>query len=44
MKREMENVLYALSIRSLMYAMMCTRLNITHVVSIVSKFLSNPRR
>ncbi|RVW39056.1 Retrovirus-related Pol polyprotein from transposon TNT 1-94 [Vitis vinifera] len=28
----------------LMYAMVCTRLDLVHVVSVVSKFLSNPRR
>ena len=33
---------YALAIGSLMYAMVCTRLDIAHAVGIVSKFMSRP--
>ena len=33
---------YALTIGSLMYAMVCTRLDIAHVVGVVSKYMSHP--
>ena len=33
---------YASVIGSLMYAMVCTRLDIAHVVGVVSKFMSRP--
>ena len=39
----MQWVPYASVVGSLMYAMVCTRPNITHV-GIVSRFLSNPGR
>ena len=40
-KQEMRGVSYALVVGSLMYTMVCTRLDITHTVSVVSGFLSN---
>lgn len=40
----MKHVPYASVAGSLMYAMMCTRPNITHVIGTVSRFLSNPSR
>ena len=39
---EMAKVPYALAIGSLMYAMLCTRLDITYDVSVISRFQSNP--
>ncbi|RDX81970.1 hypothetical protein CR513_37293, partial [Mucuna pruriens] len=41
-KTNMNRVPYASTVGSLMYAMMCTRLDIVHVVDIVNRFLSNP--
>ena len=41
---DMSRVLYASAIGSLMYAMVCTRLDIAHAVGVVSRFLSNPRK
>ena len=38
----MSKVPYASTIGSLMYAMVCTRLNIAHAVGIVSRFMSRP--
>jgi len=38
----MSKVSYASLVGSLMYAMVCTRLDIAHVVRVVSRFLSNP--
>ena len=38
----MEKVPYASAIVSLMYAMVCTRLDLTHIVGVLSRFLSNP--
>ncbi len=38
----MARVPYASTIGSLMYAMVCTRLDISHVVGVVSKYMSNP--
>ena len=35
-KQEMKNVPYASAVGSLMYAMVCTRLDIAHAVSVVS--------
>ena len=40
----MSKVPYASAIGSLMYAMMCTRPNIAHVVGVVSRFMSKPRK
>ena len=33
---------YSLAVGSLIYAMVCTRPDITHAVGVVSRFLSNP--
>ena len=38
----MSKVPYALAIGSLMYAMVCTRSDIAHVVGVVSRFISRP--
>lgn len=40
-KEEMKSILYASVVDSLMYAMVCTRPDIAHVVEVVSQFLSN---
>ena len=39
---QMAKVPYASAIRSLMYAMLCTRPNIAYAVSVTSRFQSNP--
>ena len=39
--KEMSNVPYASIVGSLMYAMVCTRLDIAHPVGVVSRFLTN---
>ena len=38
----MSKVPYALAVRSLMYATVCTRPDIAHVVGVVSKYMNNP--
>ena len=38
---KMSKVPYALVLGSLMYAMVCTRPNITHVVGVVSRYMSH---
>lgn len=38
----MNKVPYASAVGSLMYAMVCTRSDITHVVGVISRFLSSP--
>ena len=38
----MSKVTYASTVGSLMYAMVCTRLDIAHVVGIVSRYMNNP--
>ena len=38
----MSSVLYASAIRSIIYVMVCTHLDISHVVSVVNKFIGNP--
>ncbi|RDX65548.1 hypothetical protein CR513_55787, partial [Mucuna pruriens] len=43
-KTNMSRVPYASAVGSLMYAMVCTRLDIAHAIGIVSRFLSNPGR
>ena len=35
---------YSSTFGSLMYAMVCTRLDIAHVVGVVSRFFANPGR
>lgn len=42
MKREMQNIPYGSTAGSLMYALVCTRPDIAHAVSTVSRFMSNP--
>jgi len=41
-KDDMQHVPYASAVGSLMYAMVCTRPDIAHVVGVVSRFLFNP--
>lgn len=43
-KEYMSCVLYASAVGSIMYAMVCNRPNITHAISVVSKFMGNPRK
>ena len=38
----MYEVLYPLTVASLMYSMVCTRPNIAHVVGVVSRYMNNP--
>ncbi|GKD86759.1 retrovirus-related pol polyprotein from transposon TNT 1-94 [Tanacetum coccineum] len=38
----MKTVPYSSAVRSLMYAMVCTRPNLAHAVSMVSRFMANP--
>jgi len=38
----MSRVPYASAMRSLMYAMVCSRSDLTYAVSTVSRFMSNP--
>ena len=40
--KEMSKVPYASVVGSLMYAMVYTRLDIAHVIGVVSRFLANP--
>ena len=40
----MSKVPYASAIGSLMYAMVCTRPNIAHVMRVMSRFMSRPRK
>ena len=40
-RNEMARVPYFISVRSLMYAIMCTRLDICYVVGLVSRYQSN---
>lgn len=41
-KEEMTKVPYEYAVGGLMYAMICTRLDIVHAVGVVGRFLSNP--
>jgi ATP-binding cassette subfamily B (MDR/TAP) protein 1 len=41
-KQKMRKVPYSSVVGSLMYAMICTRLDIAYAVGVVSQFLSNP--
>ena len=43
-KNEMSSIPYSSVVGSFMYAMICTRPNIAHVVGSVSRFLSNPEK
>ena len=40
-KGEMSVISYSSAVGSMMYAMVCTRLYISHLVGVVSKFLAN---
>ena len=40
----MSHVPYSSAINSLMYAMVCTRPDLSHVVSVVSHYMHNPRK
>ena len=40
----MSKMPYALAIGSLMYTMVCTRPDIAHVIGVVSRFMSRPRK
>ena len=42
--KDMSKVPYASAVGCLMYAMVCTRPDLAHAISVVSKFLSNPGR
>lgn len=41
-RRDMERVPYASAVGSVMYAMICTRPDISHAVSLVSRYMANP--
>lgn len=41
-KEDMSRIPYASTVGSLMYAMVCTQLDIAYSVGVVSKFLTNP--
>jgi hypothetical protein len=43
-REEMKKVPYASAVGNLMYAMVCTRPDITHAVGVVSRFFSNPSK
>eukprot|EP01018_Ginkgo_biloba_P038394 Gb_22123 [translate_table: standard] len=43
-KQDMSHVPYASAVGSLMYAMVCTRPDISHAVRVASRFMANPRR
>jgi hypothetical protein len=38
----MSHILYSNDVGNLMYAMICTRPDLAHVVSVVSRFMHNP--
>ena len=42
-KKEMETFLYSLAVGSLMYAQVCTRLDIAYITGMLGRYLSNPR-
>ena len=41
--KEMQKIPYALAIRSLMYAQVCTHLDIVYIVRMLNRYLNNPR-
>ena len=43
-EEDISRVPYASVVRSLIYAMVCTRPDIAHAVGVLSKFMSNPRK
>ena len=40
----MSHVPYASTVGSIMYVMVCTRLEISHAVSVVSRYMDRPRK
>ncbi|KAA0065556.1 gag/pol protein [Cucumis melo var. makuwa] len=42
--KDMRNIPYASAVGSLMYAMLCTRLDICYLVGMISRYQSNPKR
>ena len=40
--QEMQKISYASAVGSLMYAQVCTRLDITYIVGVLGRYLSNP--
>jgi len=42
-RREMETTPYFNKVGSIMYEMVCSRSNLTHVISVVRRFMGNPR-
>ena len=40
----MSHIPYVSATRSIMYAIVCNRLNISHVVSVVSRYMDHPRK
>jgi hypothetical protein len=43
-KENMASIPYSFVVGSLMYAMVCTRLDIAHAVGVVSRFMVNPSK
>ena len=43
-KGDIASTIYSSTVRSLMYAMVCTRPNIAHAVGVVSRFMVNPSK
>jgi len=41
-KEQMSHVPYSSAVGSLMYALLCTRPDLSHVVSVLSRYMSNP--
>ena len=40
--KEMQRIPYASAVGSMMYAQVCTRLNIAYIVGMLGRYLSNP--
>ena len=40
----MSHVPYASTVGSIMYVMVCTRLEISHAISVVSKYMDHPQK
>ena len=43
-RKHMAQILYAIAVGALIYAMVCTRSDISHVVSMVSRYMHDPRK
>lgn len=41
---EMKNIPYSFTARSIIYAMICTSLDVVHAVDVISTFLANPSK